>query len=63
VKALRPLLEALKATVFATAAFAVLHLIIASSGWQGLTVVGVDLTLYVVFFVIFFLSLVIAARR
>jgi len=56
VKALRPLWVAFRAAVLATAVFWVALLIIDSSGWKGLVLSWIDLTKYVVFFVIFFIG-------
>ncbi len=60
--ALRPLWVALKAAVLATAVFAVVLFVINHAGWKGLIFAGLDMTTYVVFFVVFFLGLFMAPR-
>jgi hypothetical protein len=62
VKALGPLWVALKSAVLATAVFAVALFVINHAGWKGLNFAGMDMTTYVVFFVIFFLGLFMAPR-
>jgi hypothetical protein len=62
VRAFRPLWVALKSAVLATAVFAVALFVIDAAGWKGLTFAGVDMSTYVVFFVIFFLGLFMAPR-
>jgi hypothetical protein len=57
VKAFRPLWVAFRAAVLATAVFWVALLIIDRSGWKGLSLPWLDLTEYVVFFVIFFIGM------
>jgi hypothetical protein len=52
----------LKAAVLATAVFAVVLFVINHAGWKGLAFAGLDMTTYVVFFVIFFLGLFMAPR-
>ena len=52
----RPVWVALRTAVIATAVFWVTLLIIDRSGWKGLAFSWLDLTEYVVFFVIFFLG-------
>jgi hypothetical protein len=47
---------AFRAAVLATAVFWVVMLIIDRSGWKGLAFSWLDLTEYVVFFVIFFIG-------
>ena len=61
-KALRPLWVAFKAAVLATAVFAVALFIINHAGWKGLIFAGLDMTTYIVFFVVFFLGLFMAPR-
>ena len=61
-KAFRPLWVALKAAVLATAVFAVVLFVINHAGWNALTFAGINMTTYVVFFVIFFLGLFMAPR-
>lgn len=61
-KAFRPLWVALKAAVLATAVFAVALFVIKHAGWNGLTFGGLDMTTYVVFFVVFLLGLFMAPR-
>ena len=61
-KAFRPLWVALKAAVLATAVFAVVLFVISHSGWRGLNFAGMDMTTYVVFFVIFLFGLFMAPR-
>jgi hypothetical protein len=56
VKAFRPLWVAFRAAVLATAVFWVVLFIIARSGWKGLAFSWLDVTEYVVFFVIFFIG-------
>ena len=56
-KALRPLWVAFRAAVLATAVFWVVLLIIDRSGWKGLSFSWLDMTEYVVFFVIFFIGI------
>ena len=55
-RALRPLLVAFRAAVLATAVFWVVLFIIDRSGWKGLSFPWLDVTEYVVFFVIFFIG-------
>lgn len=61
-KAFQPLWTALKAAVLATAVFAVVLFVIRHAGWPGLNFAGLDMTTYVVFFVVFFLGLFMAPR-
>ena len=61
-KAFRPLWVALKSAVLATAVFAVALFVIEHAGWKGPSFAGMDMTPYVVFFVIFFLGLFMAPR-
>jgi hypothetical protein len=56
VKAFRPLWVAFRAAVLATAVFWVALLIIDRSGWKGFVLPWLDVTQYVVFFVIFFIG-------
>ncbi len=60
--AFRPLWVALKAAVLATAVFAVALFVINHAGWKGLIFAGLDMTTYVVFFVVFFIGLFMAPR-
>jgi hypothetical protein len=53
---------ALKAAVLATAVFAVVLFVINHAGWKGLTFAGLDMTTYVVFFVIFLAGLFMSPR-
>jgi hypothetical protein len=62
VKAFRPRWIALKAAVLATAVFAVVLFVINHAGWKGLTFAGLDMTTYVVFFVIFLAGLFMSPR-
>jgi hypothetical protein len=62
VKALRPLWIGLRAAVLATAVFWVVLFIIDNTGWKGLSLSGLDLTEYVVFFVIFFLGVLMKGK-
>jgi hypothetical protein len=62
VKAFRPLWVALKSAVLATAVFAAALFVIDHAGWKGLTFAGLDMTTYVVFFVIFLVGLFMAPR-
>jgi len=52
----------LKAAVLATAVFAVVLFVINHAGWKGLTFAGLDMTTYIVFFVIFLFGLFMAPR-
>ena len=61
-KAFRPLWIALKAAVLATAVFAVVLFVINHAGWKSLTFAGLDMTTYVVFFVIFLAGLFMSPR-
>ena len=61
-KAFRPLWVALKSAILATAVFAVALFVINHVGWKGLNFAGMDMTVYAVFFVIFFLGLFMAPR-
>jgi len=56
VRSLRPLWIAFRASVLATAVFGVVLFIIDRSGWKGLSFDWLDLTEYLVFFVIFFIG-------
>jgi hypothetical protein len=56
VKAFRPFWVAFRAAVLATAVFWVVLFIIDRSGWKGLAFSWLDVTEYVVFFVIFFIG-------
>jgi hypothetical protein len=62
VRALRPLWIALRAAVLATAVFWVVLFIIDNTGWKGLSLGGLDLTEYVVFFVVFFLGVLMKGK-
>jgi hypothetical protein len=62
VKAFQPLWVAFKAAVLATAVFAVVLFVINHAGWKGLIFAGLDMTTYIVFFVVFFLGLFMAPR-
>ncbi|WP_395710890.1 hypothetical protein [Reyranella sp.] len=57
-KAFRPLLQALRAAVLATAVFWVALLIVDKTGWQA----PLGATEPVVFFVVFFLGLLMAGK-
>ncbi|HEY2874830.1 MAG TPA: hypothetical protein VGM96_31540 [Reyranella sp.] len=48
--------------MLATAVFAVVLFVINHAGWKGLNFAGMDMTTYVVFFVIFLLGLFMAPR-
>ena len=48
--------------MLATAVFAVVLFVINHAGWKGLTFAGMDMTTYIVFFVIFLLGLFMAPR-
>ena len=48
--------------MLATAVFAVVLFVINHAGWNALTFAGINMTTYVVFFVIFFLGLFMAPR-
>jgi hypothetical protein len=62
VKAFRPLWVALRSAILATAVFAVALFVINHAGWKGLIFAGMDMTTYIVFFVIFLLGLFMAPR-
>ncbi len=55
-KAFRPLWVAFRAAALATAVYWVVLFIIERSGWKGLAFSWLDVTEYVVFFVIFFIG-------
>jgi hypothetical protein len=62
VSSLRPLWHALRASVLATAVFWVILFVIDRSGWKGLSLPWLDVTEYVVFFVVFFFGVLMKGK-
>jgi hypothetical protein len=62
VKAFRPIWTAFRTAVLATAVFAVVLFVVTHSGWKGLSFAGMDMTIYAVFFGVFFLGLLMSPK-